>query len=1049
MSPVDTPVNNQIWSVKESRLGWAFFAEEEGILALRGQDWELITTPSASTVRSLAVHNSKHGELLYFGEQDDFGYVQIDSMGLGEAVSLRHLAPDSLSFGNVWNVHALKDEILFQSRNHLFILAGGELTTLHSEAGFHNSFVAGDTYLIREFGRGLHYYTDGKLNKIDSEGVLETDLIAGITALDRKSLLVWTQRSGILNLDIEKKSITSQIAYPSSLASVSAEYRLYNAVRLDSERVVIATLGGGLLIVDSRGNVQKRLTRELGFPDDSQNYLHVSVFGGLWVGLDNEGVAYLDSDLARLSYSSTDGITGYINDLDVIDGELVVSTGSGVYRSSASASVFSGEDFFYSTSSPSPQFSKVVDTPIVWSSEALGGYVFSATESGLVRTRRDGSWSSGQRCAILDSAGEPLPLQAFSLLAVEDPDMVYVGLSDGLGVVDNPAGDCSVRRIPISAEGVEVRSIEVHQGSIWIGTAFHGLLAMDVDSINSLAQAVLRSSNHPPGRNDVVKWGDRLFGYSSFGIYDIQATSTEILTSPINGPLESLTDISVVEYVDDSKGWIVTNTSVIKAELVHGQMELVNRPTALEFGKSSTSSILADSTGVVWFNNGSELIRYDPKYDVTGQKVFNAHIASVKTASDGESLFGGFYRAPHGGIADEQPDWSIPTLDFEQRNLTFQFSATEFINPEAVQYRYRVDGSEPGDWTEWSDEREVLTASLDEGAYAMVVQAKDEIGRLSTTASYRFVILPPWYRTLWAYLAYFVLGGTAIVSGRKYLLMRRSHKMAAEQAKELEREREVVKKLSEANDRLLQANKLKDEFLATTSHELRTPLTAILGFTSVLKDEIPQDADYREFLDIIEDSGSRLMDTLNSLLDLAKLRAGIMEINMEAVDVYQVSFQEVVQLQTAAQKKGLKLKVRRPEQPLYAQADVYGLNRVLHNLVGNAVKFTDEGRVEVWFEERADRIDIHIADTGIGIDAEFLPELFNAFIQESDGLARTHEGTGLGLAITSGIVGLMDASIRVESTKGEGSDFVVSLEKADALRKRSRRFLGMGNTASA
>ncbi|MGB1375707.1 MAG: ATP-binding protein [Rhodothermales bacterium] len=83
------------------------------------------------------------------------------------------------------------------------------------------------------------------------------------------------------------------------------------------------------------------------------------------------------------------------------------------------------------------------------------------------------------------------------------------------------------------------------------------------------------------------------------------------------------------------------------------------------------------------------------------------------------------------------------------------------------------------------------------------------------------------------------------------------------------------------------------------------------------------------------------------------------------------------------------------------------------------------------------------------VDAEFLPELFNAFIQESDGLSRTHEGTGLGLAITSGIASLMDASIRVESSKGEGSDFVVTLKKAEVSRQRPRRFAGMGNTASA
>jgi len=1048
MSPTETPVNNQIWSIQESELGWAFFAEEEGILALRGDEWELITTPNASTVRSLAIHHSSKGETLYYGEQDDFGYVHIDSVGIGKAVSLKTLVPDSLSFGNVWNVHAVGEEILFQSRNHLFILKDKKIEVIQSESGFHNAFSIYDNYLIREFGDGLSVYRNGDLRHVDTGGILEKDLIAGITSAKEEIALIWTQSSGVLELNLSDMSVNSGFPYHNSLKEISDDFRLYNAVRLDSDRVVVATLGGGLLVVNNTGRLLKRLTRNSGFPDDSQNYLHVSRYGGLWVGLDNEGVAYLDSDIVRLSYSSRNGITGYINDLDLIDGSLVVSTGSGVYKSISSESVFAGDNFFYSTTAPVPQFSRVNTTPIIWNTTTSGRFIYSASESGLVRSER-AQPGREELCSILDSGGETLPIQAFSLLDVPSASAVLVGMSDGLGVVKDSQGPCLVTRIKLGDDEVEVRSIEILEDQVWIGTAFHGLMMVPLDDLGRETRTVKLSRDHPPGRNDVVKWGNRLFGYSSFGIYDIDVVSDVIHWSRINGPLQAIDDISVVEFVADSEGWIVTRDSVINAKLVHGQLEEVKTPSALIFEKSSTSSILEDSTGVVWFNNGSELIRYDPRYDVEDHKVFNAQISSVKRASDGELLFGGFYRADDGGIASEQPEWAIPTLDYDSRNLTFRFAATEFINPKGVQFRYRIDGSEESEWSEWSDEREAMTASIDEGAYAIVVQAKDEIGRMSTTASYQFVILPPWYRTIWAYLAYLILAATAMGSGQKYVHMRRAHKLAAEQKKELEREREVVKKLSEANDRLMQANKLKDEFLATTSHELRTPLTAILGFTSVLKEEIPQDADYREFLDIIEDSGSRLMDTLNSLLDLAKLRAGILEINMEDLDLYQVCFQEIVQLQTAAQKKGLKLKVRRPDQPIHARADVYGLNRILHNLVGNAVKFTDEGSIEVWFKENADSIDLHVTDTGIGIDAEFLPELFNAFIQESDGLSRTHEGTGLGLAITSGIASLMDASIRVESSKGEGSDFVVTLKKAEVSRQRPRRFAGMGNTASA
>jgi len=613
---------------------------------------------------------------------------------------------------------------------------------------------------------------------------------------------------------------------------------------------------------------------------------------------------------------------------------------------------------------------------------------------------------------------------------------------------------CSIYPVHQWASILDTRRIYVQRDHVLIATRYNGVFESNVNGSPLLNEPSIPRSIQglPNGAIELQQiFGSRLI-YNEQSIFSI-SDSNGLLEADAHEYQRFLPDSSKIfslSQYGENAIVIAFKDKILFVEGLLSQSEPnIRTPEGLKFDKVRTSSILVDSTGVVWFNNGSELIRYDPRYDVPGNKVFNAHIAQVTQSSTGEVLFHGVHRADNGGIALQQPDWSIPVLEYEERNLSFSFSATEFINPEAVQYRYRIVGADKDGWSEWSLESEVMTPSLKEGQYSIAVQAKDEIGRLSEASAYSFVILPPWYRTAWAYLGYLLFALAAIISARKYFLMRRSHKLAAEQAKELEREREVVKKLSEANDRLKQANKLKDEFLATTSHELRTPLTAILGFTSVLKDEIPEDAEYREFLDIIEDSGGRLMDTLNSLLDLAKLRAGIMDINLEAVNLYQATYQEVVQFQEAASRKGLKLRVERPEESYYAMADMHGLSRVLHNLVGNAIKFTDDGEVRVSFSKTAAGIEMHIQDTGIGIEAKFLPELFNAFIQESDGLSRTHEGTGLGLAITSGIVQLMGASIRVESEKGVGSTFIVVLQEGEVPRQMPRRIMGMGDTARA
>ena len=265
----------------------------------------------------------------------------------------------------------------------------------------------------------------------------------------------------------------------------------------------------------------------------------------------------------------------------------------------------------------------------------------------------------------------------------------------------------------------------------------------------------------------------------------------------------------------------------------------------------------------------------------------------------------------------------------------------------------------------------------------------------------------------------------------RYRSVVEENKRAQEQARELARERVVNERLqqankclAEANESLKKVNKLKDEFLATTSHELRTPLTAILGFASVLQDELPRR--YKEFLDPIESNGQRLLDTVNALLELAKLRAGMMEVRREVVEVSDVVKEVNRLLAPLAYQKEIRLDFSAPPQPLFVFLDRRCLERILNNLVGNAIKFTEVGSVHVTAEYEEDRVHIQVADTGIGIDDAFLPFLFDEFKQESSGLSRSHEGSGLGLSITYRLVELMDGTIEVRSQKEQGSTFTVS-----------------------
>lgn len=222
--------------------------------------------------------------------------------------------------------------------------------------------------------------------------------------------------------------------------------------------------------------------------------------------------------------------------------------------------------------------------------------------------------------------------------------------------------------------------------------------------------------------------------------------------------------------------------------------------------------------------------------------------------------------------------------------------------------------------------------------------------------------------------------------------------------------------------------RLKSAFLTNMSHEVRTPLQGIIGSSQILAEEVSEEL--REFASIIEQSGKRLLDTLNSVLDVSRLESGEMTVNCHPVEVVEEVEQVIEEFKPIADQKDLPLYVRRAPSSVQAHLDSTYLRRILNNLIGNAVKFTREGYVAVEVEANGTCVEVRVIDTGTGVSEEFLPKLFEEFKQESTGLTRSHEGTGLGLSITKRLVELMDGTIEVESTKGEGSTFAVRFPRS-------------------
>lgn len=237
--------------------------------------------------------------------------------------------------------------------------------------------------------------------------------------------------------------------------------------------------------------------------------------------------------------------------------------------------------------------------------------------------------------------------------------------------------------------------------------------------------------------------------------------------------------------------------------------------------------------------------------------------------------------------------------------------------------------------------------------------------------------------------------------------------------------REYEERLKSVKQSLEEITRFKSSLLANMSHEVRTPLSSILGWAAVLNDELPERQ--RELVHLIENSGRRLLNTLNSMIELAHLHANTMNIRPALVDANEVVQSTVRGMEGLAREKGLRLDVELSAEPAWVRLDPRCLHRSLVHLLDNAIKFTSFGHVSVTVQRDQGHVRVSVEDTGAGIGEEFLPMIFDEFKQESAGLSRNHEGNGLGLPIARRLVEMAGGHIEVQSEQGRGSTFTISV----------------------
>ena len=387
-------------------------------------------------------------------------------------------------------------------------------------------------------------------------------------------------------------------------------------------------------------------------------------------------------------------------------------------------------------------------------------------------------------------------------------------------------------------------------------------------------------------------------------------------------------------------------------------------------------------------------------------------------------------------------DFDAVRLAYRENGFTVEFAALNTINPRTLRYRFKLEGHDE-QWTEVDSARRLARyTDIPPGHYVFRAEASsDGLTWSPQGAALSVTILPPWWKTWWALtlagllMAGMLAGGYKLRVGALQLRERELTRLVDQRTAELSEARDeaqAARRQAEiARDQAEAANQAKGTFLATMSHELRTPLNAILGFSNLLRGANVARAE-REQIEIINRSGEHLLTLINDVLDMAKIEAGKQELTIAPCDLFSVVRNVTGMFQLRAQEKNLAFsRLQSPEFPRYVRTDAPKLQQVLINLMGNAVKFTQEGSITLRAGATAPDeggrwwLRFEVEDTGMGISPADRARIFEPFVQA--GKPSAQKGTGLGLTIARRIVEMMGGTLHLESTPGKGTCFTVTV----------------------
>ena len=630
---------------------------------------------------------------------------------------------------------------------------------------------------------------------------------------------------------------------------------------------------------------------------------------------------------------------------------------------------------------------------------------------------------AARRWQLLSARVPPLGETTVTSMAEDGRGRVWLTTETAGVIVYDPATARFEQYVGPALAGARrvMKVLRGRTGTMWLGAEGAGLIAVEETappqagaapglrfravaprSARAEPLAIFSLSEDQRGRLWLSSFGEGLFAY------DPARPAQGLRRVPLRPePGAHLDNPYFVQCDAVGAVWLGTTRGLLRYEPATGSQAFFGREEGFVGQETGLNAVLADSDGVLWAGTVAGLMRYTPAGARPNRVPPRPRLAGMR-------LFMRDTVLPAGA-----------SLPFRLNHVTFDYGATSLTTPGLVRYQYRLSGFE----THWNGPlaaRSATYTNLPPGDYRFEVRAANEAGVWSPRpAAYPFSIRPPWWRAWWAYVLYAGLFGLVLHAVRRYTQGR-------------ERERADRQLEHQALAHLQELDRVKTDFFTNVSHELRTPLTLILGPAEFLAAD-PADPATRWQGGLVLRQARKLLALINQLLDLSKLEAGALHLLPTPGDAAAAARQLVAGFAALAESRDIALRCDTPAGPVPLVFDAAKLEEILSNLLANALRFTPPGgRVTVTVADAsaaaatpADAVVITVQDTGPGIAAEDLPQLFDRFYQAHHGPAAdpARTGTGIGLALVRELTELHGGTVAVASAPGAGATFVVRLPR--------------------